>query len=119
MRGFVGWSVAAATLSLGLISIDGGVTPARAADIPRAMPVKAAPVVVATPYSWSGFYIGGQAGYGWGRDAIEYTGGPLVLANIALSEFPSTLAANPRGFIAGATWGANWQHNRIVLGLEF
>ena len=42
MRGFVGWGVAAATLSLGLISIAGGLEAARAAD----MPVKA-PVVVA------------------------------------------------------------------------
>lgn len=117
MRGFVGLGVAAAALSLGLISIDGGVTPARAADIPRTMPVKA-PVVVAPAYSWTGFYIGGQAGYGWGRDAIHYSGESTINLYINSGFWPSTLAANPRGFLGGITWGRNWQHGRIVLGLE-
>jgi outer membrane immunogenic protein len=117
MRGFVCLGVAAAALSLGLISIEGGVAPAQAADMPRAMSVKA-PAVVAAPYSWSGFYIGGQAGYGWGGDAIRYSGEFLISQQISFGNFPSTLAANPRGFIGGATWGMNWQSGRIVLGLE-
>ena len=36
---------------------------AQAADIARPV-YKAPPVVVA--YNWSGFYIGGNVGYGWG-----------------------------------------------------
>ena len=42
-----------------LVSLAGS---AYAAD----MPVKARPVVVVDP-GWEGFYIGGNAGYSWGR----------------------------------------------------
>jgi outer membrane immunogenic protein len=119
MRGFVRLAVAAATLSsLGLISIDGRVAPAHAADIPRAMPVKAPVVAAPAAYSWSGFYIGGHAGYGWGRDAIRYSGESAIAGLIAINQFPSTHADDPRGFIGGITWGANWQHGRLVWGLE-
>jgi outer membrane immunogenic protein len=118
MRGFVRLGVAAAALSLGLISIEGAVAPAYAADIPRAMPVKAPPAVAATIYSWSGFYIGGHAGYGWGRQSIHYSGESAINQFISQGFWPSTLAARPRGFLGGVTWGTNWQHGRIVLGLE-
>ena len=37
-------------------------TPALAAD----MAVKAPPPVSASAYSWTGFYVGGNVGYGWG-----------------------------------------------------
>src|SRR5258708_6698132 len=38
--------------------------PALAADLP----LKAPPPVVAA-WNWSGFYIGGHGGYGWGRNS--------------------------------------------------
>ena len=39
-----------------------------AADLPRAMPAKAPPAVVPiVGYNWTGFYVGINGGYGWGR----------------------------------------------------
>jgi outer membrane immunogenic protein len=120
MRGFVGLGVAAATLSLGLISIEGGLEAARAADIPRAMPVKA-PVVVAPAYSWSGFYIGGHAGYGW-SDAtarlealVDGVPMPLIPGDPPI---PDSYKTNPKGFIGGGQIGFNHQFGRYVAGIE-
>lgn len=40
-------------------------SPAFAADLPTKAPVYKAPIAVAT---WTGFYVGVQAGYGWEND---------------------------------------------------
>ena len=56
---------------------------AMAADMAARMPVKAPPPVAAV-YNWTGFYIGGHVGYGWGRsttdvgrpDALDCGNGP-------------------------------------------
>jgi outer membrane immunogenic protein len=69
---------------------------AAAAGYP-AMPIKApraAPVV----WSWSGFYLGAHAGYGWGRDPqTNPFGAALVLTDI-----------NSSGFVGGFQAGGNW-----------
>jgi outer membrane immunogenic protein len=68
------------------------------------LPVKAASV---TPvYNWSGFYVGGQAGYGW--DNIEFSNPTLGDA------FRSKTA----GFAGGGQIGYNWQVNQWVFGVE-
>jgi len=72
-----------------------------------AMP-PAAPV-----FSWSGFYVGVNAGYGWGRDpfsevdVVQFTGPNPVLSGV-----------NSSGFIGGFDAGANWQTGSLVSGLE-
>jgi len=43
--------------------------PARAADLPLK-----APAAAAVAYSWTGFYIGGQAGYGFGHNSSSFSG---------------------------------------------
>ena len=40
-------------------------SPSFAADLPR--PAYKAPIYTAPSFSWSGFYVGVNAGYGWGR----------------------------------------------------
>ena len=35
------------------------------------MPVKARPVAVVDVWNWTGFYIGGNAGYSWGRSETD------------------------------------------------
>src|SRR2546421_10958970 len=40
-----------------------------AADIPR--PVARAPVYVPLAYNWTGFYLGINGGYGWGRSSWD------------------------------------------------
>ena len=49
-----------------------GATSALAADLPVRTYTKA-PAYVEPGYNWSGFYIGGNAGYGWGRAATDGT----------------------------------------------
>jgi outer membrane immunogenic protein len=77
--------------------------PAMAADLPARMPVKA-PEAVYTMYSWSGFYLGGHAG--WGRSEADFTVGN------------TTLSRDTDGFVGGGHVGINWQWDRVVLGLE-
>jgi opacity protein-like surface antigen len=89
--------------------------PGYAGGAQAAMPVKAAAAAV---WSWSGFYIGGHAGYGWGRDP----GSNLITAfNPAIvRQGPPTFLAGPNstGFVGGFQAGANWQAQSVVGGLE-
>ena len=48
--------------------------PVIAADLPARMPVKAAPVVVAPVFSWTGCYIGAHGGYGFGQERWSEVG---------------------------------------------
>ena len=77
---------------------------AQAADLgaPR-MPIAAA--VVAPAFSWTGFYIGLNAGYGWGN----YT---------QFSASGVGVGVSPKGFVGGGQIGYNWQMNNFVFGLE-
>jgi outer membrane immunogenic protein len=72
-----------------------------AADIPARFPSKA-PVMLAPVFSWTGFYIGLHAGYGWGEHDTE-----LLTQN-----------HKSDGFMGGGQIGYNWQFNNIVLGVE-
>jgi outer membrane immunogenic protein len=89
-----------------------GVSPALAADLPVKAPV--APVVA--PYSWTGCYVGGNAGYSWGR-ARGNVYAPDIGAFGLPTSFP--VSFNPDGFIGGGQIGCNWQLNTSwVVGLE-
>jgi opacity protein-like surface antigen len=46
--------------------------PAIAADLPRPY-YKPQPAYVA-PFSWAGFYLGGDIGYSWGKDGLNVSG---------------------------------------------
>ena len=72
-----------------------------AADIPRPMPAKA-PAVYAPVFTWTGFYLGINGGYGWGKSDWDLFAGD----------------ANPDGFLIGGTIGYNWQTGPWVFGLE-
>src|SRR5256886_8101759 len=50
----------------------GAAAPALAADL-AARPYTKAPAYVAAVYDWSGFYIGANGGWGWGRDRLGST----------------------------------------------
>ena len=84
----------------------------------RAPAYKAAPPVAI--YNWTGFYIGGNAGYSWGRSStnVSYfntvTGAPIVLP-------PGSVTSggfDMNGAIAGGQIGYNWQSSNWVFGLE-
>jgi outer membrane immunogenic protein len=66
------------------------------------MAVKAAPIPVAAPFSWTGFYIGGNVGYGWAHDDVT----AFVRTTGALF---TTFDFNQSGIIGGGQVGYNWQ----------
>jgi opacity protein-like surface antigen len=90
--------------------------PARIAMPVKAMPVKALPVMAS---NWSGFYVGGHAGYGWGRDPIsESTSATGSLGGLFGSDPLFRTGINSNGYVAGFQAGANLQMGAFVSGLE-
>jgi outer membrane immunogenic protein len=85
-----------------LMAIGLGGTSAYAADLP-AMPMRAPAAVVAQ--TWSGVYVGANAGYAWGKTKGEFN-----------STAPGNF--NMDGGLAGAQIGVNYQINSLVLGVE-
>jgi outer membrane immunogenic protein len=79
-----------------------GVTSAAAADL---SPVYTkAPPMVAPQFSWTGFYIGANIGYGFGNATASSAG-------VSGSE-------NLNGVLGGGQIGYNWQFGNWVLGIE-
>lgn len=106
---------------LGLASIIGfglvGLGSAIAADLP----VKAGPAAVAEVSSWSGFYVGGNAGYDWGRAAYNGVLGapaPFLPIDVAAISTASSPRLQPNGFTGGGQAGYNWQAGGAVFGVE-
>lgn len=89
-----------------------------AADLPPMAAPPRAPAVYAPPvapvYNWSGFYIGGNAGYGWATADVTDTivGGPF--SGLSAASTGNKL----NGAIAGGQIGVNFQNGPLVLGLE-
>jgi outer membrane immunogenic protein len=85
---------------------------ASAADLPsRYAP---APVVAAVPvFTWTGFYVGAQAGYAWGEDetSLFFGGAPVDLGGLS-TDFDSD------GFVGGVHAGFNYQMGSFVIGVE-
>jgi len=76
-----------------------------------------APAPPECDYTWTGFYIGGNAGYGWGNGDTHFH--PLPDAATFFDLEPTTLSPDPSGFIGGGQIGFNWQWNKwLVLGAE-
>jgi outer membrane immunogenic protein len=68
-------------------------------------------------FTWTGFYFGGNAGYGWGNADTRFE--PLPDAATFRDLEPTTLSPDPDGFIGGGQIGFNWQWNKwLVLGVE-
>jgi outer membrane immunogenic protein len=92
--------------------------PAFAAD----MPVKAAPAPVAPIYSWTGFYVGGNAGYGFSSDPTVTFAANDVNANAVTcgaGNCPPNASFGINGALGGVQAGYNWQVNQNwLLGVE-
>jgi outer membrane immunogenic protein len=74
-----------------------------------------APAMVAAPANWSGLYIGGNVGYGWGNGNTDFVFLPAP-TNFEIDN--TTLNSKSKGAIGGAQIGYNWQMGAIVTGLE-
>jgi outer membrane immunogenic protein len=89
---------------------------AHAADLPRkSVPILAAPVPL---FTWTGFYIGLNAGYGFSDNKTETTGTPGFLTLVGPGIVPGSLNTKRDGFIGGLQAGYNVQFGAIVAGLE-
>ena len=79
-----------------------------AADLPSRAPP---PVYIPpTPiFSWTGFYVGGQVGYGWGTQKANVS---LPNGNTIYNSYSA------EGVIGGGHVGYNYQANQWVIGLE-
>ena len=90
--------------------------PAQAADMPVKGVAARAPAPV---FSWTGWYVGANAGYSWGNDSADpfciTPGG--VLGGIGCTILPQN-NLNPQGWLAGGQLGYNHQIGAWVLGIE-
>jgi outer membrane immunogenic protein len=96
-------------------------TSALAADM--AAPVYKAPTPPPAPmFSWTGFYVGGNAGAEWTRSNftsfLDPTGGFFTPASYAFINSIGNGSAHKTGFIGGGQAGYNWQTGNFVIGLE-
>src|ERR1700724_3314885 len=99
-------------LSVVVVALSGG--SAVAADV---MPAKALPAPANAPaaYDWTGSYLGGHIGYGWGRSSWSTPGasGTLDLTH------PIDTFNESGSFFAGLQAGYRYMlPNRVVLGGE-
>ncbi len=112
-------------LLVGVLGVVSMATSASAADLA----MKAPPMAVSPAYNWSGFYIGGNVGYGFGRvdetssSALVATFPPATLLPPAFLTpvtfpFASSTRTPVDGVIGGGQIGYNAQFNRWVLGIE-
>jgi outer membrane immunogenic protein len=89
--------------------------PAFGADLPARTYTKAAPAYVAPIYNWTGFYIGGHIGGGWGREGST----ELAPGTLAFPTGTVFTGHNTSGFLGGVQGGFNWQASpNFVLGIE-
>ena len=125
-------------LLLSSVALLGFTAGAMAADLPR----RAAPPMVYAPiplFTWTGFYVGVNAGYGWSdnnsNDCLGCFGGvvtvdtvpggaavaPLALPSGAFGFAGSDSGGSRDGFVGGAQIGANYQFtpgSGFVVGVE-
>jgi outer membrane immunogenic protein len=72
---------------------------------------------VASAYSWTGFYVGANAGGGWGRSSTDVVFDPLPHTLVIDSAVGSASQAM-NGGLGGLQAGYNWQASGFVFGLE-
>jgi outer membrane immunogenic protein len=91
------------------------VGPVSAADL--STPFKAPPMMVAPASNWTGFYVGGNGGYGWANSDVTET--PFQSFATPIFVVPGfTGSTRLQGALFGAQAGYNWQTGAWVLGIE-
>jgi len=91
---------------------------AMAADLPsrRAAP---APAIAAVPlFTWSGFYVGVNAGYGWGDSDNSFFVPAGTFATAPGATGVVSFSDENDGFVGGAQVGYNVQFGSFVVGVE-
>lgn len=99
---------------VGLLALSFAGQPSFAADMPR--PVTKAPIMVAAPmFNWTGFYVGGTVGYGWGRSTIHDIDDFCLGAGTCPTPHVNY---DFNGAVGGVLAGYNWQSGNLVFGAE-
>jgi outer membrane immunogenic protein len=92
-------------------------TPALAADMAVKAPPRALPV--ASAYNWTGWYVGGNAGYGWSDGPCfafspDNTAGGFLLNGFGTEGINVHSGCfNTSGFLGGGQLGYNWQFQKV------
>jgi outer membrane immunogenic protein len=97
-----------------------GTVSVQAADLPTRKEAPA-PVFIPPPFTWTGFYIGLNAGGIWSsgsRDASILDPDAAFDGGFLTSAFPGSLGSGGTGFIGGGQAGYNWQTGAFVIGVE-
>jgi outer membrane immunogenic protein len=130
MRKLLGSKLLAAAL---VLSTFAAISPVGAADMPLKAPPPLDPI-----WTWTGFYVGGNVGYSWGRDSTGFNQSETtttVLTDLLANGTPRPGGLNGltvtntttgaggasgdmNGWLGGFQAGYNWQRDRWVLGLE-
>lgn len=97
--------------TVGVIAL--GMAPAMAADL-AARPYTKAPPMIAPVYDWSGFYIGGNGGWGTSHNCWTNT----AVVGVATVPAASEGCHDSTGGTAGGQMGYRWQSAGWVFGLE-
>ncbi|MPZ58227.1 MAG: outer membrane beta-barrel protein [Rhizobiales bacterium] len=93
--------------------VMGGV--AEAADIRQPPPAVKAPAYVEPLFTWTGFYIGGNIGYGWSDGSGTVTNTGFFPAAIGAR---GPVSGDGDGILGGVQIGYNWQSGAFVYGIE-
>ena len=106
------WLTGAAAVALTVA----GAFAAQAADLPTRK-MAPSPIFVPPPFTWTGFYLGVNAGAVFSQDKLNstiYTAGFPILSNY----YGGNLGSGQTGFIGGGQAGYNYQTGSFVLGVE-
>lgn len=121
-------NIRSVSMCAALVVVSGSAAFAADLELPAPAPVSRAPVykapVVSGPYNWTGFYVGGNVGYGWGKadGSVNYASGVAFPGTLGADSFPafansdSSKLNGPNG---GGQIGYNWQFAPTwVAGIE-
>jgi outer membrane immunogenic protein len=90
---------------------------AMAADLARPAPEYTKAPVMTPVYNWTGFYVGGNFGYGWGKADSDFAFTPTALGGGGATTTNSN-SQRVNGAFGGGQIGFNWQTNAFVWGVE-
>jgi outer membrane immunogenic protein len=125
-----------AGVSAAVLMAAASILPAQAADVYSGDAAPGMKDAVAPAFSWTGFYVGGHAGWAWGdvdvTDTVtcKHKDKPVILAETRsiqteqnwdpCRKFPKSQSRNfnADGFIGGMQFGYNKQIDRLLLGVE-